>query len=363
MNKNYQSDFAFRPSLTDCTGKVVDIPQCDWTMVYYTMLGLPSYVASRKAGVLTNCRIDEDGQLRVIFRAHGLQPGELHCKMIIDLPDADYPDGIRRDVHHLDTGIELVEGNGDCACDMTVEMMMPYIKGEPFRYEDFTPEQLATLQGPALEAASQAGNAAADAIRAAARADVAADNACEWITTIERAYDTITRDEQKRVDAECFRAMAEAEREASEKVRTDNEAARQQAELTRTSQFAELNTSAETAISNAATAAESANNAAAAANEAVVHLGQIPIVHHAETTVEIAPNVLNVWGVVESLNITLAPANGNYISEYMIEFTSGATATKLTLPESVKFIEPVEIEANTRNQISILNNIGVIASV
>lgn len=363
MNKNYLSDFEFRPSLTDCTGKAVDIPQCDWTMLYFTLPGLPPYVVSRKAGVLTNCRIDEDEQLRVIFKGHRLQPGDLHCKMIIDLPDAVYPDGTRRIVHHLETGIELVEGNGDCACDMTVEIMMPYIKGEPFRYEDFTAEQLAALQGPAVEAANRADGAAADAIRAAERADVAADNAYEWITTIERTYDTIMRDEQKRVDAEVFRVMAEDERKASETARIDNEAARQKAEQTRTSQFAELNTSAGTAITTATNAAESANNAAAAANEAVVHLGQIPVVHHTETTVEIAPNVLNVWGVVESLNITLAPANGNYISEYMIEFTSGATATKLTLPESVKFMEPVEVEPNTRNQISILNNIGVIACV
>lgn len=88
------------------------------------------------------------------------------------------------------------------------------------------------------------------------------------------------------------------------------------------------------------------------------------IMNHTESTAVIAPNVLHVWGEVAELNIELAePENSDVLNEYMIEFCSGETATVLTLPEEVKFVSPVNIEPDMRYQISIVNNIGVIAGV
>lgn len=87
------------------------------------------------------------------------------------------------------------------------------------------------------------------------------------------------------------------------------------------------------------------------------------VINRDDSIAEIEPNVLNVWGEVTTLNITLKePVDTGRVNEYMIEFISGNTPTVLTLPDSVKFVTPLEIEANKCYQISIVNNIGVIAA-
>lgn len=78
------------------------------------------------------------------------------------------------------------------------------------------------------------------------------------------------------------------------------------------------------------------------------------------TTASIAPNILHVWGEVAELNITLADGEEGVVDEYMVQFTSGATATTLTLPESIVWMSAPNIQANKIYQISIINNLGVI---
>ena len=85
-----------------------------------------------------------------------------------------------------------------------------------------------------------------------------------------------------------------------------------------------------------------------------------PIIQQTETTVEIAPNVLNLWGEVAELNITLAEGKAGVINEYMFQFTSGATATTLVLPADIKWVSAPNIQANKTYQVSIINNLGVI---
>ena len=85
-----------------------------------------------------------------------------------------------------------------------------------------------------------------------------------------------------------------------------------------------------------------------------------PIVQQTETTVEIAPNVLNLWGEVAELDITLAEADATKVNEYMFQFTSGETATTLTLPAEIKWVSAPNIQANKTYQVSIINNLGVI---
>lgn len=83
------------------------------------------------------------------------------------------------------------------------------------------------------------------------------------------------------------------------------------------------------------------------------------IINQTETTVTINPNVLNVWGEVSTLTITLAEADPTKYNEYMIQFVSGASPTTLTLPATVSWLNDAEIEANTTYQISIVNNLGI----
>lgn len=83
------------------------------------------------------------------------------------------------------------------------------------------------------------------------------------------------------------------------------------------------------------------------------------VIEQTETTVEIQPNVLNVWGTVASLTITFAEVDATKYNEFMIQFVSGATPTTLTLPNTVSWLTEANIEANTTYQISIVNNLGI----
>lgn len=100
-----------------------------------------------------------------------------------------------------------------------------------------------------------------------------------------------------------------------------------------------------------------------------------PIVNHgtSDTTYAVTPNVLHIWGTVASLTLTLAtPTDATIVNEYMIEFTSGSTATTLSLPASVGWgnrdpltgqREPLVVQADAAYQISIVNNIGLWAAI
>lgn len=88
----------------------------------------------------------------------------------------------------------------------------------------------------------------------------------------------------------------------------------------------------------------------------------IAIVDHGtnDTTFELTPNVLHIWDEVASLTLTLQNVEETSYNEFMIQFTSGATATQLSLPETVKWVNTPSVEANKIYQISILNNLAVI---
>lgn len=86
----------------------------------------------------------------------------------------------------------------------------------------------------------------------------------------------------------------------------------------------------------------------------------ISIVEQSDNSVNIKPNVLNLWGEVESLEITLAqPDDVSIVNEYMIQFTSGDVATTLILPSEIKWMSTPIIQANKVYQISIVNNLAV----
>lgn len=96
---------------------------------------------------------------------------------------------------------------------------------------------------------------------------------------------------------------------------------------------------------------------------------KVLVVNHGtdDTTYSVTPNTLHIWGTVASLTLTLAtPTDNTIVNEYMIEFTSGSTATTLSLPSSVEWAEScgaLSVEANKTYQISIVNNIGLWAAI
>lgn len=90
------------------------------------------------------------------------------------------------------------------------------------------------------------------------------------------------------------------------------------------------------------------------------------VVNHgtSDTSYAVTPNVFHVWGTVTSLTITLAtPTDSSIMNEYLFQFTSGSTATSLSTPSTVVWVSEPSIEANKTYQVSIVNNIGIIASV
>ncbi len=90
----------------------------------------------------------------------------------------------------------------------------------------------------------------------------------------------------------------------------------------------------------------------------------VEIVENTSNTQEIQSNKFYKFGEVSSLNITLAAiTDTSVLNEYMFEFISGSTATTLTLPNAIKWLETPSIEANKIYQCSIVNNIGVLLGV
>ena len=90
----------------------------------------------------------------------------------------------------------------------------------------------------------------------------------------------------------------------------------------------------------------------------------VQVVESTTTVLEIQTNKFYKFGEVSSLNITLAAiTDTSVLNEYMFEFTSGSTATTLTLPNTIKWLETPTIESNKIYQCSIVDNIGVLLGV
>ena len=81
-----------------------------------------------------------------------------------------------------------------------------------------------------------------------------------------------------------------------------------------------------------------------------------------DTTVTLEPNKLYVFPEMASLTVTLAePDNSNVANEYHFFFTSGETATMLTLNDVLS--DAYSIEANMKYEVSILENVAYIKGV
>lgn len=80
-----------------------------------------------------------------------------------------------------------------------------------------------------------------------------------------------------------------------------------------------------------------------------------------EVSFIIQPNYKYLFGERSTLTITLGEiTNQDIVNHYMFEFTSGSTATTLSLPASIKWTTEPSIKPNKIYQVSIENNLGVI---
>lgn len=83
-----------------------------------------------------------------------------------------------------------------------------------------------------------------------------------------------------------------------------------------------------------------------------------------DTTFTLTPNTFHVWDEVASLDLSFGSETSGVANEYLFQFTSGATATSLSVPDTVEWVDGTPtIEANKTYQASVVNNIGLIVGV
>lgn len=75
--------------------------------------------------------------------------------------------------------------------------------------------------------------------------------------------------------------------------------------------------------------------------------------------VTLDPNKFYVFGEVAALDVSFASGTAGQVNEYHFAFTSGSTATELSLPADVLMPSIFSIEADHIYEVSIINNNGV----
>ena len=90
--------------------------------------------------------------------------------------------------------------------------------------------------------------------------------------------------------------------------------------------------------------------------------GAYPEVNHGtgDTTFTLTPNTFHVWDEVTSLTLNFGSGISGMANEYLFQFTSGPTATSLSLPDDIKWANDnvPTIEANMIYQVSILHGLA-----
>lgn len=79
-----------------------------------------------------------------------------------------------------------------------------------------------------------------------------------------------------------------------------------------------------------------------------------------DTTFTLTPNTFHVWDEVASLTLDFGSETSGVANEFLFQFTSGSTATSLTLPDDIKWAndEAPTIEANMIYQVSVLKGLA-----
>lgn len=81
-----------------------------------------------------------------------------------------------------------------------------------------------------------------------------------------------------------------------------------------------------------------------------------------DTTFTLTPNTFHVWDEVSTLTLDFGSEISGVANEYLFQFTSGATATTLSLPSDLKWTDELLISANRIYQVSILKGLASVSS-
>lgn len=79
-----------------------------------------------------------------------------------------------------------------------------------------------------------------------------------------------------------------------------------------------------------------------------------------DTTFTLTSNTFHIWDEVANLTLTLGSETAGVANEFLFQFTSGSTATTLTLPDDIKWANdaPPTIAENMIYQVSILKGLA-----
>ena len=135
---NYKSDFSLVWEFKDANGIALPIPAWDFDLRFYVSSYGRRFVVTQRGGVLTGAKASGN-TLLVFVDNPGFSRGELLAEYKIMSVDGNYADGVYSEFRNYDTGVELVDGNGD-ADSVTVEAVTALYKGDKGEKGDTGPK-------------------------------------------------------------------------------------------------------------------------------------------------------------------------------------------------------------------------------
>ena len=362
------------------------------------------YTVGRTGGVCERCVVDGN-KIRCFMDGHGLPPGELRAEVKVNTPDPNYADGSRLNVAIAEGMVVLVKDNtrfdgAVIKANIPVALVDAYQLAKAHGYKGTIDEYYATFNDVSALLESMRGVAEAEQKRITSEEarNKAEKERQDNEGTRQRADKDRTTDESYRARAEKERAKAEQQRKEAEVARNKAESYRASAEEKRvlaekersttfssmqenfnskikeanaaTSDLKSIKETTVSAANGATTATTQANEAAKLAREAAENVkdGESGIPRQAlhgttDTTFSLRPNVMEVWGVVPELNLSLAQAiDAEFVTEYLFEFTCPADkGTSLNLPAELRWYNEYVVvpEAGKTYQASIVNHVIV----
>lgn len=398
---NYKEDFELVVELL-AGDKPYKLGDEDFRIDFIVMAS--RYTVGRTAGVCERCSVDGN-KVRCFMDGHGLPPGELRAEVKVNTPDPNYADGSRLNVAIAEGVVLLVKDNTHfdgavVKANIPVALIDAYQLAKAHGYKGTIDEYYATFSDVSALLESMRG--VAEEERKRITSEKARNKAEQQRQDNE---DTRQRADKDRTTAESYRASAEKERAKAEQQRKEAEVARNKAETERasaegkritaekersttfssmqeninskikeanaaTSDLKSIKDVAVSAANGATTATTQANEAAQQARTAAENVkdGESGIprqAHHGtgDTTFSLRANIMEVWGVVPELNLSLAPAiDAEFVTEYLFELTCPADkGTSLNLPAELKWYNEYVVvpEAGKTYQASIVNHVIV----
>lgn len=398
---NYKEDFELVVELL-AGDKPYKLGDEDFRIDFIVMAS--RYTVGRTGGICERCAVDGN-KIRCFMDGHGLPPGELRAEVKVNTPDPNYADGSRLNVAIAEGMVVLVKDNTHfdgavIKANIPVALVDAFQLAKAHGYKGTIDEYYATFNDVSALLESMRG--VAEKERERITSEEARNKAEQQRQDNE---DTRQRADKDRTTAESYRARAEKERAKAEQQRKDAEVARNKAESYRasaegkrvtaekersttfssmqenfnskikeannaTSNLKSIKESTVAAANGATTATTQANEAAKQAREAAENVkdGESGIPRQAlhgtgETTFSLRPNIMELWGVVPELNLSLAPAiDAEFVTEYLFEFTCPADkGTSLNLPAELKWYNEYVVvpEAGKTYQASIVNHVIV----